>query len=260
MKKSIRIAVSIVIVLFVIAILMSCQKRGGGIAKNDIITTVPVSVTLVQKQKLTNNISLVGTINANNDVNVISEAQGVVKEIYVKVGYNVAAGKVLAQVDDEIPRSNLGTAQINFEKAQKDFERAEDLFQENSIPVSQLDAARLGMKAAENQLDIAKRQLENTKIKSPISGTVNARYVNIGTMVQPGMPVANIVDISMLKVRVNVSESEAFNLKTGDRIEIMTDVYPNNVFKGHIDNIASKSDEAHTYPVEITCPTTPSIR
>jgi RND family efflux transporter MFP subunit len=254
MKKSIWIATTIVVVMLVIAILLSGCPKKESITKNDIITTVPVSVTLVQKQKLTNNISLVGTINASNDVNVISEAQGVVKEVYVKVGNNVVAGKVLAQVDDEIPRSNLGTAQINYEKAQKDFERTEDLFQENSIPVSQLDAARLGMKAAENQLDIAKRQLENTKIKTPISGTVNARYVNIGTMVQPGMTVANVVDISMLKVRVNVSESEAFNLKTGDKIEITTDVYPDKIFEGHIDNIASKSDEAHTYPVEIILP------
>jgi RND family efflux transporter MFP subunit len=252
MKKSIWIIIAVVTVL--IAIIMSIRHKKESISKGDIITTVPVSVTLVQKQKLASNLSLVGTINANNDVNVISEAQGIVKEVYVKVGHYVAAGKVLVQVDDEIPRSNLGTAQINYEKAQKDFERAENLFQENSIPVSQLDAARLGMKAAENQLDIVKRQLENTKIKTPISGKVNARYVNIGTMVQPGMPIANIVEISTLKVRVNVSESEAFSLKTGDKVEITTDVYPEKIFKGQIDNIASKSDEAHTYPVEIILP------
>jgi RND family efflux transporter MFP subunit len=252
MKKSIWIAGAVVIVL--IAVIMSIRRKKESAAKSDIITTVPVSVTLAQKKKLESNISLVGTINANNDVNVISEAQGVVKEVYVKVGNYVVAGKVLVHVDDEIPRSNLGTAQINYEKAQKDFERAENLFQENSIPISQLDAARLGMKAAENQLDIAKRQLENTKIKTPISGKVNARYVNIGTMVQPGMPIANIVDISTLKARVNVGESEAFSLQAGDKVEITTDVYPENIFKGQIDNIASKSDEAHTYSVEIILP------
>jgi RND family efflux transporter MFP subunit len=107
------------------------------------------------------------------------------------------------------------------------------------------------MKAAENQLDIARRQLDNTRIKSPIAGTVNARYVDPGTMVQPGKAVANIVDISVLKVRVNVSEREAFQLKVGDRVEISTDVYPGVVFEGTLDNIASKADEAHTYPIEI---------
>jgi len=72
--------------------------------------------------------------------------------------------------------------------------------------------------------------------------------------VQPGKPVANIVDIRLLKVRVNVSEREAFQLKPGDRVEISTDVYPGIVFGGTIDNIASKADEAHTYPVEIVVP------
>jgi RND family efflux transporter MFP subunit len=217
-------------------------------------TDVPVSVTVIRKQKLESNLSLVGNINASADVNVISETQGTATAVFVKVGMQVREGTVLVQVDDEIPRSTKAAAEISFQKAQRDFQRAEELYQENSISVSQLDASRLAMKAAENQLDIARRQLENTRIKSPIVGTVNARYVDPGTMVQPGKPVANIVNINTLKVRVNVSEREAFQLKVGDHVEISTDVYPGIAFDGRIDNIASKADEAHTYPVEIIVP------
>lgn len=217
-------------------------------------TDVPVSVTLVKKQKLESSLSLVGTTNARADVNVISETHGTTMAVYVKVGMQVKVGTVLVQVDDEIPRSTKSAAEISFQKAQRDFLRAEDLYQENSISLSQLDASRLALKSADNQLDIATRQLENTRIKSPISGTVNARYVEPGTMVQQGMAVANIVDISTLKVRVNVSEQEAFRLKPRDHVEITTDVYPGATFDGTIDNIASKGDEAHTYPVEIIVP------
>jgi len=217
-------------------------------------TDVPVSVTVVKKLKLESSLSLVGNINASADVNVIAETQGTATAVFVKVGSSVRAGTVLVQVDDEIPRSTKAAAEINFQKAQRDFQRAEDLYQENSISASQLDASRLAVKAAENQLDIARRQLDNTRIKSPIPGTVNARYVDPGTMVQPGKPVANIVDIRVLKVRVNVSEREAFQLKPGDRVEVSTDVYPGTVFLGTVDNIASKADEAHTYPVEIVVP------
>jgi RND family efflux transporter MFP subunit len=217
-------------------------------------TDVPVSITVVRKQKLESTLSLVGNINASADVNVISETQGTAKGVYVKVGMPVAAGTVLVAVDDEIPRSTKAAAEINFQKARRDFERSEELYQENSISASQLDASRLAMKAAENQLDIARRQLENTRIKSPIAGTVNERYVDVGTMVQPGKPVANIVDINTLKVRVNVSEREAFQLHPGDHVEISTEVYPGVAFDAKIDNIASKADEAHTYPVEIVVP------
>ena len=215
---------------------------------------VPVSVAAVQKQRLTSTLSLVGTISATNDVNVISETQGVVRKVFVKVGSPVAAGDVLVQVDDEIPSSSAAAAEINYQKAKRDYERSETLYQENSISPAQLDAARLGMKSAENQLNIARRQLENTRIKTPIGGTVNTRQVEVGTMVQPGMPVANIVDITTLKVNVNVSEREAFALHPGDIVEIETDVYPGVKFEGRVDNIASKADEAHTYPLEIRLP------
>jgi RND family efflux transporter MFP subunit len=215
---------------------------------------VPVSVTVAKRQKLENTLSLVGTINASADVNVIPETQGTVTAVYAKVGMVVRPRTVLVQVDDEIPRSTKAAAEISFQKAQRDYQRAEELYQENSISVSQLDASRLAVKAAENQRDIARRQLENTRIKSPIGGTVNARYVDLGTMVQPGRPVANVVDINTLKVRVNVAEREAFRLKVGDRVEIGTEVYPGVRFDGTIDNIAAKADDAHTYPVEIIAP------
>ncbi len=241
------------LLLAIAAIVPGCGRKEGE-TQTAMATDVSVSVTVVQRQKLQSSLSLVGNINASADVNVISETQGTTKAVFVKVGSPVKAGTVLIQVDDEIPRSTKASAEINYQKAQRDYQRSEELFQENSISASQLDASRLAMKAAENQLDIARRQLENTRPRSPIAGTVNARYVDPGTMVQPGKAIANIVDISVLKVRVNVSEREAFALKPGDKVEVSTDVYPGLAIGGTVDNIASKADEAHTYPVEIVVP------
>jgi len=90
------------------------------------------------------------------------------------------------------------------------------------------------MKAAESQLTLAKKQLSDTKIKAPISGTINKRIVDVGTMVNDGIPVANIVDISMLKVLLNVSEKDAFQIKIGEQTEITTDVYPGVKFFGRL--------------------------
>lgn len=250
-------SVSAFVLSFLLIIsLVACETKEE--QQHAVMTTeLPVSVTVVRRQKLESSLSLVGTINASSDVNVISETQGAVVAVHVKVGAVVKAGTVLLQVDDEIPRSTRAAAEINFQKAQRDYQRAEELYQENSISTSQLDASRMAMKAAENQLDIARRQLENTRLKSPIAGTVNARYVDVGTMVQQGKPVANIVDISTLKVRVNVPEREAFQLDPGDLVEITTDVYPGITFDGKVDNIAAKADEAHTYLVEIVVPNSP---
>jgi RND family efflux transporter MFP subunit len=242
----ISITVIVVIVLFFISkkeVNTSEQKQSYG--------DIPVSTTTVKKMQLINAISLVGVVNANNDVNVISETQGLVIEVKVKVGDFVKSGTILFQIDDVIMQSNYASAEINFLKAKRDFERSETLYQENSISAAQLDLARLGMKAAESQLTLAKKQLNDTKIKAPISGMINKRMVDVGTMVNGGTPVANIVDISTLKVLLNVSEKDAFQIKTGEQTEITTDVYPGVKFYGRVDNIASKADEAHTYPVEV---------
>ena len=63
--------------------------------------------------------------------------------------------------------------------------------------------------------------------------------------------IANIVDISTLKVKVNVSEKDAFALKNGDKVIVTTDVYLGVEFSGQVASIAPKADEAHTYPIEI---------
>lgn len=252
MKKALLPVITlVVIVIVIIAIISSNKEETNPADQKQSYGDVPVSTTPVKKMQLVNVISLVGVVNASSDVDIISEAQGLVVDVKVKVGDYVRAGTVLFQIDDVIMRSNLASVEINFLKAKRDFERSETLFQENSISAAQLDLARLQMKAAESQLTLAKKQLADTQIKAPISGTINKRMVEAGTMVNPGTPVANIVDISTLKVLLNVSEKDAFQIKTNEQAEITTDVYPGVKFYGRVDNIASKADEAHTYPVEV---------
>ena len=75
--------------------------------------------------------------------------------------------------------------------------------------------------------------------------------VDQGATVAINAVIANIVDISTLKVKVNVSEKDAFALKNGDKVIVTTDVYLGVEFSGQVASIAPKADEAHTYPIEI---------
>jgi len=147
------------------------------------------------------------------------------------------------------------SAQANYEKAKKDYERTQALFQQKSATDAQLDMAKLGASMAEAQYIVAKRQMADTKIKTPISGFVTARYIDLGSMVQ-GAPqatlVANVVDISRVKIKLSVSESDAFILKTGDQVSVTSDVYPEVTFTGRIESIGAKGDDAHTFPIEIS--------
>ncbi len=218
--------------------------------KNDIA----VSTSPVKMQMLNDNLSMVGTVLPNNDVNVLSEAQGRITHMNVKVGDVVSAGTIIATVDDELKQAALISAQANYDKAVSDWNRYEPLFNEKAMTSAQLDGAKLAVKTAEAQLLMAKRQLKDTKITSPISGIVSARYIDAGSSVDNKTAIVNVVDISTLKVRINVAEKDAFALKAGDKVAITSSVYPTQKFEGKVASIGSKGDEAHTYPVEILLP------
>jgi len=245
----------VVILVIIIAVLFMNKRKMAATTAGGIKDVYYVSVEKVAKKNLSETLSLVGSIYANNDVNIISEAAGKITAVFTKIGDYKQAGSVLFQVDDELRKAAFMSAEANYEKAKKDYERFQTLYQQKSVSDSQLDQAKLGAALAETQYIVAKRQLEDTQIKTPISGYITARNVDLGSMVQ-GAPqptlVANIVDISKLKVKLNLAESDAFLVKVGDQVKVTVDVYPGVAFKGRIESISSKGDDAHTYPVEIS--------
>lgn len=212
---------------------------------------IPVTVAQAEITELRNALTLVGTIMAGSDVNIVTEAGGRILKLYANPGQFKSAGSVIAEIDSELRRASVMNAQAAYDKAKIDYERIEKMFKEGVMNAMQMDQARYGFQAAEAQLIMSKRQLRDTKVTTPISGIINAKMVDQGATVGMNAVIANIVDISSLKVKVNVSEKDAFALKTGDKVLITTDVYPGIEFPGSVMSIAPKADEAHTYPIEI---------
>jgi RND family efflux transporter MFP subunit len=259
MERSMRnwkvvLGIVVVVVAVVGILLRNRATMAASVPRSSILTDVPVSVAVARTEELQDTLSLVGTVNANNDVNVVAETQGRVIGVAVQVGDYVRAGAPLVLIDDTLKAANLVAAEVSYEKAKKDFDRYESLFKRNSITAAQFDAARQSYKVAEAQYLTAKKQFTDTRITTPISGYVTSRSVDVGAMVAPGISVANVVDISTLKVKLNVSEKDAFRLKVGDPVSVSTEVYPGSTFPGKIRSIAAKGDDAHTYPVEIAIP------
>ncbi len=253
MLKKIIIIVVIVLLGIALAIKLNNNKATMEAAtkKSDIKMEYPVNIVSVVKQKLQESLSIVGNVIPNNDVAVLSETFGRVVTVNTKVGASIAKGAIIAKVDDEIKEANLKLAEANFDKTKKDLDRAEALFTQKSMTESQVDAIRLAFKSAESNLVVAKRQLNDTKITSPISGVVVARNVDVGSTVDNKSIVANIIDISILKVKLNVPEGSVFKLKNGSTVDITTEALPGVVFKGKVDYISAKGDETHTFPIEI---------
>ncbi|MEK9136765.1 MAG: efflux RND transporter periplasmic adaptor subunit [Bacteroidota bacterium] len=250
-KKTKLVSIGVVILAAIVAILFYNKARMQASSRNGIISAFPVSVVKADRQQLSESLSLVGTITANNDVAIVSETSGRVTGVSAKIGDYKPAGSVLIQIDDELKSAAYATAEVNYQRAKRDLERYQSLEEENAVSQWQKEAAWQNFKVAEAQYIVARRQLRDTKITTPISGVVTGRPVDVGTQVQNNNVVANVVDISRLKVKLNVAERDAFKLKVGNPVEVTTDVYPGAKFGGTIQSISAKADESHTYPVEI---------
>ncbi len=252
MSKKIKyVSITVVILIAIAAILVHNRAEIKTTEKVVKLSEYPVNVDTVRARFFTDHLNLVGTIHANNDVPIVSEAQGKVTKVYTEVGDYEKAGSTLIQLEDQLELSAYQTAQVNYEKAKKDYKRYQSLYKSGSATDFQLENAKLAEQSAEAQYIAAKKHFDDTKITTPISGIVVSRPVNIGDYVTNREKVAEVVDISLLKVMLDVSEQNVFDLKVGDKVEVTTGVYPGVTFIGKIKTISDKGNAAHTYPVEV---------
>ncbi len=231
-----------------------------------------VEVTPVGIADVTDIVSGVGNVAAMRDVKVASETAGRVLKVHVKVGDAVKQGQTLVEVDAELKeaaadqaRAQMLAARTNLEKSKKDFERTQMLFNSGDVADIELEGYRLAYQSAEAQfkgavaaLRAADRQVSDSRIKAPVPGLVASRRVEVGEMVGPGMEIANLVDISSLKVKLSVAEEDVVKLHAGQTAVLHIDSRPGEQFTGKVFTVGAKSESpnGHTYPVEVVVPNT----
>jgi RND family efflux transporter MFP subunit len=253
-KKVVLLIGSLIVVGLIVFVLFNNKAEMERKANVAPISSIPVSVVSAAKQTIQSTLTQVGVIVAINDVNIVSEVSGKIVSVLAKEGTYITAGASIVKVDDTLLHAKFLASQTGYQKAEKDWERKQALYKDQLISDAELELARQTFKATEAQFIADRKQYQNTLITSPISGMVTSRPVNIGAMLNPGTLVANVVDISMFKVKINVGEEDVFTLKTGDSVTVETDVYPGVKLTGRIDSISVKGDEAHTYPVQVLLP------
>jgi RND family efflux transporter MFP subunit len=215
------------------------------------VKNIPVSVAAASYKNLSESLTLIGTFEPHKDIKLVSEITGKVVKVGVEEGQFVKPGQLIAQVDNEMIRAQLIAAEANFERAQKDVVRFENLRKGNAATDIQVEDANLRLKSAESQLLTLRKQLRNTTIVAPIGGTVTTRSFELGSVLLPGTALVEITDISKLKLLVQVPEKEVVKYKEGGQINVQADVYPGVTFSGKVTLVGVKADAAHNYPVEI---------
>ncbi len=252
MKKVILVLIIIAAIGGSVALLMYNKSQSEKKAKSvEVLKEFPVSVESVRLDSVATELAFVGSVAADKEVSIVSETQGRITHLGISQGQSVGKGRLILAVDNELKAAALQTAEASLDKAKKDYERNKQLFEEKSVSQAALENCEYALRMAEAQHTIAKRQLADTKLFSPVSGIVATKNVEVGSVISPGMVIANIVDISRLKIKVNIPERDVFKLKVNDPVSVETDIYPDAKIKGKIQSISPKADEAHAYQVEV---------
>ncbi len=212
---------------------------------------VPVEVLACNLETLANSLEADGIFLPAKEMFVISETAGRVLEVYKNKGEWVNEGDLIAKVDDELLRTELEATQANLTKLVKDRERLTNLIEGEAAPKNKIEDVELGILAAEAKIKGLKKQISNTSIKAPMTGTMGLRFIERGSVIGPGIQVAQITNLEKLFLMVKVTERDVLNVQKGQSVSVRPDVYPGVSIPGKVTNIGLRADNAFTYDVEI---------
>jgi cobalt-zinc-cadmium efflux system membrane fusion protein len=253
---------------------MTSYSTGENKADTANFFTVPqeqmahVQVVPVEKSKLPRVLRLTGAVayNAFKTTPVFSAVGGPVQEILAEPGQNVRAGQTLLTVtspDYSAARSGYMKALSTFQLADKNYDRAKDLYEHKAIAERDLqqaesdraeaqadmqsteDALRaLGIADPEALLKNPSKTTGQIPVPAPVGGQIVERLVGPGQLLQAASTQCfTISDMSTVWVLVNVYQNDLALVRSGDSVTITTDAYPDN-FRGKISYIADALDPA----------------
>ncbi|WKW46690.1 efflux RND transporter periplasmic adaptor subunit [Myroides sp. JBRI-B21084] len=192
-----------------------------------------------------------GTFIPKQEVKISAETPGLVARVLVKEGSYVGAGQTLAVIKADKQNVNVNNAQAVYNNAKAEVARFESAYATGGVTKQQLDQIKLQLVNAKNNLQNAQIMAGDVNIKASFSGIVNKKNIEAGSYVNPGMELFEIVNVSTLKLKVNVDEKNIGALKLGQSYKVVSPVIADKEFTGKISFIAPKADASLNFPVEL---------
>lgn len=200
---------------------------GGGQA-------MAVSGMVVMPQEFANTLSLSGSVEADEQVEIRSEVSGIAEKIYFTEGTKVSKGQVLLKINDIELRAQLNQAQTRQNLASENARRAKLLLDKEAISREEYEIATADFKTAQAQTQLINAQIAKTAIRAPFSGTIGLRSISPGTFVTPETLIATLVNSTDIKITFSVPEKYAAQVKQGSTVNFTvagtTDTLQANIY------------------------------
>ncbi|MBO7227584.1 MAG: efflux RND transporter periplasmic adaptor subunit [Bacteroidales bacterium] len=206
-----------------------------------------VETLTLSKETVARELELSSTLEGYESMSVAPSLTGKIEHIYVEVGSRVNKGQLLIRMD----QNQLNTTRISLNSAQTEFNRVEALKESGSVSQQVYDQTKAqldNLKQSESFLE------ENTFVKAQFSGVIAAKNYEDGEL-YAGTPILTLTQINTLKAIVNIPESYFPLVKKGMKVDVTSDIYPNEIFPATIEIVYPTIDAAsHTFQAKVRIP------
>ncbi len=182
---------------------------------------IPVAALPMFRGRIESVLRFSTNLEAESVVDVMAEAERHVTELLVEEGDRVRAGQTLLLLEDEAQRTELRRVESQLDRARREYERQQRLFEQDLISEQTYNQARYDLEQLELGRDDAARELGYATVTAPISGVVTERMVNLGDHVATHAKLFQIVDFDSIVARVFVPERQLSGLFVGQRARVL---------------------------------------
>lgn len=209
---------------------------------------VAIRTAVAVEREIPQNVEFTANIEPWQKNYIIPALQGArIRRIYVNVGDKVRKGQLVAEMD----RTQYNTVKVQLETAKSDYERIKSVYEAGGVSAQLLQQAEAQYLVSREAFENISR---NVELYSPIDGVVTQRPEEEGNLFT-STPILEIMQMNMLKVKVNISEQFYPDVNVGTLAQISVDVYPDESFDGSVCLIYPAIDpNTRTFTAEISIP------
>ena len=232
-------------------------QKGGPTGKR--AKAMNVKISPVEKEIFQHFIQVQGIVESDNNIMVAPQSSGLVEEIYVNVGDKVTRGQLLAELDGSILESSIAEVESGLRLAETIFERQQRLWDKNIGSEIEYLQAKNNKEGMEKRLETLEEQYKTTKIFAPLSGTIDEVLIKEGEMAAAGLGAIRVVQLSNLKIIVDLSEIYISRIKKNDFVHVNLPV-TGREFDLRVDAVSQVIDPNNrTFQVEMKIPRSEAV-
>ncbi len=253
-KKRTRGIALVIIVIVIAAIILVPKIDFGNGSEHESANAAPaqpsgpppaivVAAHVAESTVLSDNISVSGTIIADEEVALVSEVPGKISSIDFQEGQYVSAGTPLVHLDDAELQAELTKARLRRDLAEINEKRLKGLLNEKAIPQSDYDVALNEYNLAKADISLLETRIAKMIVRAPFSGVIGLRQVSKGAYITSGTPIATLRNIDPLKIEFSIPEKYVTSLSRGTNLGFTVDG-DTKEYTGTVYAIEPKIDES----------------